>query len=115
MAINVKQYDPNQQQITCVNAHSSGDFCYEGGYYGIAKLNNLAGASNTLIIAGNVNVPVPTSTVVGSKLYTASQPAGALALTLTASSNVLVAMAKTARDTNGFADVTLLPYQSMGN
>lgn len=117
MAANFKiqSLDPvNRPQLNGVaNPHSSGDLCYEQGFYGIAEDSVDAGGSFRMQIRCVVNLPVPGGVTQGQLLHCGSKPAGAI--TLATSGAVTVAMVKTAPDANNYADVQLLPDLSMGN
>lgn len=99
----------------CTNSHADGDLCYEQGYYGIAEGDVDVGGSFRMSIRCVYNMPVPSgATTLGTLLYGPSQPAGAITLTVTSGGNILLGMLKTARDGSGYADVHLIPDNSMG-
>lgn len=118
MATNMLLYSTlssDRPAVVAANSHSSGDFCYEQGYYGIADDTVAAGALLRINIRGVAKVPLPGSLSLGQKIYCPSKPSGVGVLTATSSSNVLVGIVFALPDGSGIGQVHLMPEQSMGN
>lgn len=89
---------------------TSGQLCVQEGLFGIAQTTVLTGASLQLGTKGVWNIPVPSGTVKGDKLYAPGAPATAgvgVVLTKTGTSNTAVGRALSARDAAGNALVDL--------
>lgn len=108
--------NPNRVQIdTASAALTSGVLAAQEGFFGIVDHDVASGAIGVLLIDGVFNIPVPSSTVKGDKLYGAGTAhvvteGATVTLSRTATSaNQLIGIAVTARDGAGKADVMLAP------
>lgn len=117
MASNIRQQSTSgvgsRQINNSVNAHASGDICYEQGYYGVAADDVKVGGTFRMLLDCYVYAPVPAATAVGTRVGCASKPSGAITVTATSPAVVLGIVAGPL-DANNYALVELNHALSMG-
>jgi predicted RecA/RadA family phage recombinase len=108
--------DPQRVQIDSASgALTSGALSAQEGFVGVVDHDVASGALGTLLIDGVFNLPVPSGTVKGDRLYVpgtlrVATEGATVVMTKTAGTDAqLVGMAVTARDSAGNADVKLAP------
>lgn len=116
MASNITQQSSvgtaSKQIDNIVAQHTSGDLCYEKGFYGIAADSVAPGASMRMHLDCIVTLPVPGGSNEGALLYGPSKPTGAI--TLAAAGAVPLGVQAGPVNSDGTAEVQLFPAKSAG-